>query len=44
MNDTRRFALIQERLLAWFAANRRPLPWRDDYAPYRTWIAEVMMQ
>ena len=44
MNDKRRFALIQERLLAWFAANRRPLPWREDYGPYRTWIAEVMMQ
>ncbi len=44
MNDKRRFTLIQERLLAWFAANRRPLPWRDDYNPYRTWIAEVMMQ
>lgn len=44
MNDTQRFTLFRENLLRWFAANRRPLPWRNDYTPYRTWIAEVMMQ
>ncbi len=31
-------------LLDWFAANRRPLPWRAHYDPYSTWIAEVMLQ
>nr|WP_294514837.1 A/G-specific adenine glycosylase [uncultured Bilophila sp.] len=44
MNDTQRFTLFRKNLLRWFAENRRPLPWRADYTPYRTWIAEVMMQ
>lgn len=42
-NDTR-FPLFQETLLDWFAANRRPLPWRAGYSPYATWIAEMMLQ
>lgn len=42
--DESLFPDIQDALLRWFAANRRPLPWRRDYTPYRTWIAEVMMQ
>jgi A/G-specific adenine glycosylase len=28
----------------WFRAAQRPLPWRDRYAPYGIWIAEVMAQ
>jgi len=35
---------FQEKLLAWFAVNRRPLPWREDYQPYHVWISEVMLQ
>lgn len=35
---------FQQKLLAWFAANRRPLPWRQDYQPYHVWISEVMLQ
>lgn len=31
-------------LLDWFAAHRRPLPWRQDYDPYHIWIAEMMLQ
>ncbi len=31
-------------LLSWFAEHRRALPWREEYTPYATWIAEVMMQ
>ncbi|MDR3089155.1 MAG: A/G-specific adenine glycosylase [Desulfobulbaceae bacterium] len=37
-------AHFQNALLAWFATNRRPLPWRQDYLPYHVWIAEVMLQ
>lgn len=37
-------ASFQQSLLTWFAGHRRPLPWRRDYTPYRTWIAEIMMQ
>ena len=32
-------------LLAWFAASRRPLPWREEPRdPYRVWLSEVMLQ
>ena len=33
-----------KRLLDWFAANRRDLPWRRDRDPYRIWVSEVMLQ
>jgi A/G-specific adenine glycosylase len=32
------------RLLAWFDAQRRTLPWRLDRDPYRLWVAEVLLQ
>ncbi|MCX7683325.1 MAG: A/G-specific adenine glycosylase, partial [Anaerolineae bacterium] len=32
------------RLLAWFAAHARDLPWRHERTPYRVWVAEVMLQ
>ena len=32
------------RLLRWFATHRRPLPWRVHATPYRTWVAEVILQ
>jgi A/G-specific adenine glycosylase len=32
------------RLLAWFAANARDLPWRRERTPYRVWLAETMLQ
>ena len=31
-------------LLAWYAENRRILPWREEVSPYRTWISEIMLQ
>ena len=31
-------------LLAWFAANRREMPWRAEPSPYRVWISEIMLQ
>ncbi len=31
-------------LLAWFAENRRDLPWRHTHDPYRIWVSEVMLQ
>jgi len=33
-----------QRLLTWFAAEARDLPWRHDRVPYRVWLAEVMLQ
>lgn len=35
---------FQERLLDWFRAHQRPLPWRTTYAPYHVWISEIMGQ
>lgn len=35
---------IRAKLLDWFDANRRDLPWRHDRTPYRVWIAEIMLQ
>ena len=31
-------------LLDWFAANMRPLPWRETYDPYSVWVSEIMLQ
>ena len=35
---------FQKRLLRWFRAHKRDLPWRSSRDPYRVWIAEVMLQ
>jgi len=35
---------IAASLLYWFGKHQRPLPWRKQYLPYQTWIAEVMLQ
>ncbi len=37
-------ARIRRRLLDWFVAAARPLPWRRSRSPYRVWISEVMLQ
>ena len=39
--DRNRFA---HKLLAWFDANARDLPWRKTYDPYSVWISEIMLQ
>jgi A/G-specific adenine glycosylase len=35
---------LRARLLAWFAQERRALPWRENQDPYRVWISEAMLQ
>ena len=35
---------LQKDLAAWFAARKRPLPWRVNYAPYAVWVSEIMLQ
>jgi len=35
---------VPERLLVWFAANGRDLPWRHERTPYRVTVAEFMLQ
>lgn len=39
-----RSASFQEKLLAWYDANARDLPWRKDRDPYRVWVSEIMLQ
>ena len=33
-----------QRLLAWYAAQRRVLPWRGHPDPYAVWVSEIMLQ
>ena len=37
-----------DRLLAWYDANRRDLPWRakagEAADPYHVWLSEIMLQ
>lgn len=40
----RQRASVQRRLLAWFDAHARDLPWRTSRDPYRIWVSEVMLQ
>jgi A/G-specific adenine glycosylase len=35
---------ITARLLTWYKAERRSLPWRETRDPYRIWVSEVMLQ
>lgn len=35
---------LQSRLLKWYQANRRDLPWREVRDPYATWVSEIMLQ
>jgi A/G-specific adenine glycosylase len=44
MLDPETRAEFARRLLAWFAAAARDLPWRRNRDPYRVWLAEVMLQ
>ena len=37
-------AAVRERLLGWWQANRRDLPWRKTRDPYRILVSEVMLQ
>lgn len=35
---------LRRRLLAWFRAEHRALPWRESRDAYRVWISEAMLQ
>ena len=37
-------SLIVAPLLEWYGKNARKLPWRDEPAPYRVWVSEIMLQ
>jgi len=35
---------LRRRLLTWYAAHKRDLPWRRSRDPYRVWLSEIMLQ
>lgn len=35
---------VQRRLVDWYVANRRDLPWRRTRDPYAIWVSEAMLQ
>jgi len=35
---------LSHALVAWFHLRKRSLPWRDEPAPYRVWVSEIMLQ
>jgi A/G-specific adenine glycosylase len=35
---------FRQRLLAWYDAHARDLPWRASRDPYRVWLSEIMLQ
>lgn len=35
---------VAAKLLPWFSANKRAMPWRSNRTPYRVWISELMLQ
>ncbi len=36
--------IFRKRLLDWYDANARELPWRESRDPYRVWVSEIMLQ
>src|SRR6201997_5012730 len=39
-----RNGIIRPKLLAWYDAHARELPWRESRDPYRVWVSEIMLQ
>jgi len=35
---------FRRKLMSWYRANARELPWRGTRDPYQTWVSEVMLQ
>jgi A/G-specific adenine glycosylase len=36
--------VFRRRLMAWYRAHARDLPWRGTNDPYRIWVSEIMLQ
>lgn len=33
-----------QRLIRWYHAHKRTMPWREDPTPYKVWVSEMMLQ
>ena len=42
--DPKRVAAFQTKIMNWWKANSRDLPWRKDPSPYKVLVSEVMLQ
>jgi A/G-specific adenine glycosylase len=42
--SSKAFHSVQDRLLAWYHANKRTLPWRGQRSAYAVWVSEIMLQ
>jgi A/G-specific adenine glycosylase len=42
--STANLVKVRRRLLAWYEAHRRDLPWRRTSDPYAIWVSETMLQ
>ncbi|NNK19355.1 MAG: A/G-specific adenine glycosylase [Maribacter sp.] len=36
--------IFSQKILIWYAKNKRTLPWRRTKDPYRIWLSEIMLQ
>jgi len=36
--------IYSQKIISWYAENKRDLPWRDISDPYRIWISEIILQ
>lgn len=44
MTEREKLQESAERVISWFRANGKSLPWREDPTPYSVWISEIMLQ
>ena len=44
MWEEEKIVSFREKLLAWYDAHKRDLPWRRAQDPYKIWISEIMLQ
>jgi A/G-specific adenine glycosylase len=35
---------ISKVLIKWYFQNKRELPWRDSFSPYKIWLSEIILQ
>ena len=44
MENNQSLKQISDNLISWYHENKRDLPWRDIFDPYRIWISEIILQ
>ena len=44
MEEKERLQKAAQKLIEWYGASRRVLPWRASPTPYHVWVSEIMLQ